>query len=1026
MMDGGERLYQLLLALFRSDAELRRFLALHGFTAPRATRSEGSFRSAALAVARTLDENGQINQALFDALEERSPDRRGDIREVARFYGVGTAPPSSPGGGTVLLGADVPPELAGFAQQLRADLDAVQVPDDTDRAMDPGHWPWTAVAAVLGGFLPTDLHPLPGTYPPDSALRSLADFIFASFDGSWVLRQEFRIPALRRLLERGRLEAALDANRDIDDLHRDLLDTLVFGRRQPSLTRLDTRRLEALGMVADWLEPLPANFHVNRTAIAAATERRQLLDPLRALAGTHFRGRAEELKTIRRHIRGRSSERVLCIQGTGGIGKSSLMGKVLLDLEDQAAARSPVSFAYIDFDRARHDPHDPLGLVEQIARQLRLLYATAGESEKFAAVESLGARTDLNYAAQILEISRFPTVTETVDALADRLRQVRDLYSPGAVSLVLALDTFEEVQVKGPGATHVVLALIEQLQRALPDMRVIISGRGVIREFERDPSARVRWLGDLDDSAADGLLADLGVADPALRRQIAEQFGRNPLTLHLAARALADSGADEVPFNEVVAEADALAKVSVELVQGILYRRILGHIADPDVVKVAYPGLAVRRVTVAVLREVLAQPCGFDPDHSEAIFERLQTEVAMFDLEDRDTLRHRQDVRRLMLRIMREDPRQAPVVSQIHQRAAVFYASRGDLNARAEQIYHRLMTGEDPRQLGRLWEPRLNPLLASAIEEPLPPRARSWLGRRLGLGPVSGDQRDEWGQEDWEDDAASRASSWLSSNLPAKCLEVLSERPERLEGSRLYALEVTARTALGELDQAGYALEHGLRGAIDVGDHKAQLELLEAAVGLRSRQADAAGVVEAARSAAALTDVTGEPARALWALTGALAALQAMGLTPEVPALTAEISRRFGRLPRSDMRGQPELVRRVLHTAGVTDSAVLAHAALEVGDEGAEKDAVFIQDSFALGRLLDQTRSSARPELEELAREVGMTAASWTNADLATRIVRYGRTGKAIALGLTYARDENAARQLVLGELVRPYSQEWR
>ena len=80
------------------------------------------------------------------------------------------------------------------------------------------------------------------------------------------------------------------------------------------------------------------------------------------------------------------------------------------------------------------------------------------------------------------------------------------------------------------------------------------------------------------------------------------------------------------------------------------------------------------------------------------------------------------------------------------------------------------------------------------MEEPLPPRARNWLGQRLGLMPPGG--RDEWDQEDWEADAASRASSWLASNLPAECLTVLSERAERLEGSRLYALEVTAQTPL--------------------------------------------------------------------------------------------------------------------------------------------------------------------------------------------------------------------------------------
>ena len=116
--------------------------------------------------------------------------------------------------------------------------------------------------------------------------------------------------------------------------------------------------------------------------------------------------------------------------------------------------------------------------------------------------------------------------------------------------------------------------------------------------------------------------------------------------------------------------------MSVELVQGVLYSRILGHIGDPAVVKVAYPGLAVRLVTVEVLREVLAEPCGFDPDRAEDIFDKLRTEVSMFELEDPDTLRHRQDVRRLMLRTMLDDPARQEVVAEIHRRAAAWYAAQ--------------------------------------------------------------------------------------------------------------------------------------------------------------------------------------------------------------------------------------------------------------------------------------------------------------------------------------------------------------
>ena len=45
----------------------------------------------------------------------------------------------------------------------------------------------------------------------------------------------------------------------------------------------------------------------------------------------------------------------------------------------------------------------------------------------------------------------------------------------------------------------------------------------------------------------------------------------------------------------------------------------------------------------------------------------------MFELEDPDTLQHRQDVHRLM-RTMLDDPARREVVAEIHRRAAAWYA----------------------------------------------------------------------------------------------------------------------------------------------------------------------------------------------------------------------------------------------------------------------------------------------------------------------------------------------------------------
>ena len=489
------RLYELFLALFRSEAELRRFLVLEGRMPSGVLASQtGSLPESAFGVARALQLHGLVDVSLFAALERRSPERSQDIEDVARYYGVGVV--RAVPGQALARGTCLPSPMSCRRRSPSSPSNSRPILTRWRFRMSlPGPWIRTTGHGRLGlpcwgSFQPRALRPLAGSNPQDPALLALADFAFTSFDGSWVLRQEFRIPCLQRLLEESLFTPALDANQHLPDLHRDLIRRLLDGW-EPTLALLGTRELEALDVVAGWLEPVfGTDLGVSRAAINAAMERRLLLDPLRTLVGTHFRDRTGELDTIRQHILGLLPEHILLVQGPGGVGKSSLMGKVLLDLEARATSGQPVSFAYIDFDRARHDPHDPIGLVEQVARQLRLLYATAAEASQFAAVEAMSAGTDLERAAEILQIERSRTVPAMVGALAERLRAIRGQHSPSGVSLVLVLDTFEEVQIRGPGAAHTVLDLVRQLQEALPDMRVMISGRGVIREPETTGSAR--------------------------------------------------------------------------------------------------------------------------------------------------------------------------------------------------------------------------------------------------------------------------------------------------------------------------------------------------------------------------------------------------------------------------------------------------------------------------------------------------------------------------------------------------------
>ena len=220
-----------------------------------------------------------------------------------------------------------------------------------------------------------------------------------------------------------------------------------------------------------------------------------------------------------------------------------------------------------------------------------------------------------------------------------------------------------------------------------------------------------------------------------------------------------------------------------------------------------------------------------------------------------------------------------------------------------------------------------------------------------------------------EADAASRASSWLASTTPC-CLEVLAERAERLEGSRHHAIEVAACTAIGDLQQGAEVLELGCAAPSAAATGPPSWSCSSGASGCgRSRATAPAWSTRPGRRS--LTDVTGQRARGIQALTDAAAALSGLGRDDEAATLNAEISRRFASFDRSDMRSRPELVRQVLHTAGTTESEVLLHAA-EVGDLAHERDSVFVEDSFALRRLLQQTSSDAGPALAALADEVGL------------------------------------------------------
>src|SRR5690348_9699275 len=104
---------------------------------------------------------------------------------------------------------------------------------------------------------------------------------------------------------------------------------------------------------------------------------------------------------------------------------------------------------------------------------------------------------------------------------------------------------------------------------------------------------------------------------PERIERVVAVVGRNPLSLRLAADLLVRAKAEQLGDEEM------WRRVGDQVVQGRLYERIALHIHDEEVRRLAIPGLVLRYVTPELIRNVLAAPCGVDPNEADRLFDAL-------------------------------------------------------------------------------------------------------------------------------------------------------------------------------------------------------------------------------------------------------------------------------------------------------------------------------------------------------------------------------------------------------------------
>ena len=632
------------------------------------------------------------------------------------------------------------------------------------------------------------------------------------------LSPDVRNGVLRRMT---RTEITERTEKDSDDPLQKALRRALDGIAPSDYLKIETGELAALVQIYDGVSAqtkLPPRAELERKLELA-----RLLDPLKAITRT-FSGRETELQKLRDYVGvvppstlvGKlvrvitapftpTRKAPFLLWGPGGVGKTTLTARFILEhaLLDE---KFQFPFAYLDFDRPTVMANKAATILVEAVRQIGLQYDSAyPASERFRQKweQELRASTSTDESLERSIADNFVTFLETLE--------VRE----GPVLFVL--DTFEEVQRRSSAFVTGVIKLVDDLATRVPRLRVVIAGRSEIKIKFGDVEFAFADKQALDQFDRDSATAYLVAHEmnPGAAAEIFEKVGGSPLALTLAIQIYKRDPKD---FREQMGFKIDSAELQDEIIQATLFDRILLHIKDPDVQRLAHPGLVLRRVTPELIRDVLAGPCEIDvPDdaRAQALFDKLAGEETLVNVEG-GVLIHRPDVRKLMLRPLRRDMKTK--VEKIHRLAIDYYKKQQGPVARAEEVYHRLSLGEPREMIAPLVTTDMEPLLSGAMDELEPPE-HALLAELLGLD-VPDDVRRAADDEGWERATARRLSEWTGTrnfDLPA-ANALLAERSSRSGETDLRLAEAVFFDHAGERDRARMLAAEGIVAYRDAGE----------------------------------------------------------------------------------------------------------------------------------------------------------------------------------------------------------------
>jgi hypothetical protein len=689
-------------------------------------------------------------------------------------------------------------DLSDVPSWARSVLDRELQPQESESALsyrEDAVWPLLVEAAVVNTFLPQDLAP----EAVKSDERSEAERVVLNFaetsralDGGlqWSLKDETRAEVIKEIFNTTSLQQAIDRTAKVfHDAGSEALRNCLS--KEPVTESLDLDSLEAtrfaVSSLSHLLPDLPNIGSLNIDNLDREIEYRRLLRVFERMIGRRpnpdgtkpierFYGRDEEMEALRDYVgvvpadslgsrvrrgfnwlsRTISGRTPFVIWGVGGVGKTTLVSKFMLEHADAAVGRYP--FSYLDFDRNTISARRPSGLLMEMCQQV-------GSQFDKLTQPMVDLRSQIARLARTFDVSREFEKASYLTSYTQQFRKLIDDFLASeqgtfefARPFLLVFDTFEVVQYTADDLINLedfaASFSYPQENRLWNRLRLIISGRKPIESFLGDVESRE--LGALNKAGSRSMVIDLAsdagksVSDRQARALVAAvakateepSGGVQPLRLKLIGN-LFQTETDDGP-TIVKSLLDELSKPLQQgglaasiLIDGILVRRVLGHIRDDRVRALADPGLVVRRITPEVIKEVMTRattdPSQKEPEGSDAepsppwivdeleaqrIFDEFGKEGSLVEpydiLQDANSaviaLRHRADVRRQMLPLIRA--RRPNRFGLVHQLAFDYFSrdveakkkeGKNEMPSAAEAIYHGLWLNQPLEEIDRLW-----------------------------------------------------------------------------------------------------------------------------------------------------------------------------------------------------------------------------------------------------------------------------------------------------------------------------------